>query len=56
VAHYIDDLARDMGLRTARKRNPLAEYLAPFWPERYQEIAEERRRARRSGQDTFASV
>jgi hypothetical protein len=56
VAHYIDDLVRDMGLRTIRKRNPLAEYLAPFWPERYQEIAEERRRARRPDQETLASA
>jgi len=46
--HAIDDLLRDMGLRTARRRNPLAEYFGPVWPDRYREIGEERRRARRA--------
>jgi dimethylaniline monooxygenase (N-oxide forming) len=46
LAHYVDDLVRDMGLRTFRTGNVLAEYFLPFWPERYQKLAEERRRAR----------
>lgn len=46
LAHYIDDLVRDMGLRTFRTGNVLAEYFLPFWPQRYQKVAEERRRAR----------
>lgn len=46
LAHYIDDLVRDMGLRTARTGNVLAEYFLPFWPQRYRALAEERRRLR----------
>jgi dimethylaniline monooxygenase (N-oxide forming) len=46
LAHYVDDLMRDMGLRTRRTGNPLSEYLAPLWPERYRDIAQERRRRR----------
>lgn len=46
LAHYIDDLMRDMGLRTVRTSNPLTEYLGPLWPTRYRDIGEERRRAR----------
>jgi dimethylaniline monooxygenase (N-oxide forming) len=46
IAHYTDDLLRDLGLRTRRKRNVLAEYLAPFWPARYAGVAEERQRRR----------
>jgi dimethylaniline monooxygenase (N-oxide forming) len=35
IAHYADELLRDMGLPTRRLRNPLAELLAPIWAERY---------------------
>jgi len=45
VAHYVDDLMRDMGLPRARTGSVLTEYLAPFWPRRYQGLKEERRRA-----------
>jgi dimethylaniline monooxygenase (N-oxide forming) len=43
VAHYIDDLLTDMGVPKRRKRNVLTEYLGPFTPERYCDIAEQRR-------------
>lgn len=43
IAHYADELLRDLGLRTRRLRNPVAEHLAPFWPSRYEGLAEERR-------------
>jgi hypothetical protein len=46
VAHYVDDLMRDMGLRRARTGNVVTEYFAPFWPRRYQALQEERRRGR----------
>jgi dimethylaniline monooxygenase (N-oxide forming) len=46
LAHYIDDLVRDMGLKTKRTRNPLKEIFAPFWPERYKDVAVERRQRR----------
>lgn len=46
VAHYVDDLMRDMGLSRARTGNALTEYFAPLWPSRYQGLQEERRRAR----------
>jgi dimethylaniline monooxygenase (N-oxide forming) len=46
VAHYIDELMRDMGLRTVRTGNLLTEYFARFLPERYRAVGEERRRAR----------
>ena len=42
ISHYSDELLHDLGLRTRRRRNILAEYLSPFWPERYRDIAEER--------------
>jgi len=48
LAHYVDDLVRDMGLRTSRTGNVLAEYFMPFWPQRYRGVAEERRRARQT--------
>jgi dimethylaniline monooxygenase (N-oxide forming) len=56
LAHYIDDLLRDMGLRTIRTSNFLAEYFAPLWPSRYRTLAEERRcvrAGRRSVLDGF---
>jgi dimethylaniline monooxygenase (N-oxide forming) len=43
VAHYIDDLLTDMGVPKRRKRNVLTEYLGPFTPARYCDIAEQRR-------------
>ena len=46
LAHYIDELLCDMGLRTFRTRHVLSEYMSPIWPLRYRDIAEERRRAR----------
>jgi dimethylaniline monooxygenase (N-oxide forming) len=46
IAHYADDLMRDMGLRTRRTRNVLVEYAGPFWAERYRDLTNERRRAR----------
>jgi hypothetical protein len=46
VSHYIDDLMRDMGLKTTRLRNPFKEYLDPFWPSRYKGLSQERRQAR----------
>jgi hypothetical protein len=46
LAHYIDDLVRDMGLPTVRTSNPLTEYFAPLWPRRYRGLGDERRRVR----------
>ncbi len=46
LTHYIDDLVRDMGLRTFRTKHVLAEYFLPFWPQRYHDLAKERQRAR----------
>jgi dimethylaniline monooxygenase (N-oxide forming) len=46
VAHYVDELMDDMGLRTRRKGNPFREYLGPFWPDRYRTLGDERRWAR----------
>jgi len=46
VAHYADDLMRDMGLPTRRTRHLATEYFAPFWPERYRGLAAERRARR----------
>jgi dimethylaniline monooxygenase (N-oxide forming) len=48
LGHYIDELMRDMRLETFRTRHLLSEYFAPFWPSRYRDIGEERRRARLS--------
>lgn len=48
IAHYADDLMREMGLRTRRTSNVLSEYLLPFWPERYRDIAAERQRGRQA--------
>ena len=46
VAHYADELLRDMNLRTRRNDRLLSEYLAPLWAERYKRVTEERRLAR----------
>jgi dimethylaniline monooxygenase (N-oxide forming) len=48
VAHYIDELMRDM--RLARRRTPdlLSEYFGPFRPSRYRDVGRERRQARQS--------
>lgn len=46
IAHFADDLLRDMGLRTRRNVNLLSEYFGRFWAKRYAGVAEERRRAR----------
>jgi dimethylaniline monooxygenase (N-oxide forming) len=50
VAHYLDELVGDMGLPRRRAGNFLTEYFAPFWPDRYRNLGEERRRARAKGQ------
>jgi dimethylaniline monooxygenase (N-oxide forming) len=42
VAHYADELLRDMGLSTRRANNLLTEYFAPLWAERYRKLATER--------------
>lgn len=46
IAHFADDLLRDMGLRTRRSGNIFSEYFGRFWAERYTGIAEERWRSR----------
>jgi dimethylaniline monooxygenase (N-oxide forming) len=46
VAHYADDLLRDMGLRTRRTESLLSEYLMPLWADRYKGLTKERRLAR----------
>lgn len=42
VAHYLDELLRDMRLPRRRTPNLLAEYFAPLWPSRYQNLGGER--------------
>lgn len=39
--HHADELMRDMGLRTRRTRNPVAEFMAPFNPGMYNGLARE---------------
>jgi len=46
VAQYIDELLADMGLRTRRTSNFVAENLMPLWPSRYAALGEERRARR----------
>jgi len=46
LAHYLDDLLRDMRLPRRRAANLFSEYFAPLWPHRYQNLADQRRRAR----------
>lgn len=44
LAHYIDELLQDMGLRPTRLGNPLQEFFGPLLPTRYAKVGEERRR------------
>src|SRR5262245_4133016 len=44
LAHYLDDLLRDMRLPTRRAGNLFAEYFAPLWPARYQNLTDARGR------------
>jgi dimethylaniline monooxygenase (N-oxide forming) len=46
LAHYLDELMRDMGLPTVRTRVFLAEQFRPVWATRYRGLGEERRRVR----------
>ena len=46
LAHYLDDLLRDMRLPRRRTANLFSEYFAPLWPHRYQNLADQRRRER----------
>ena len=46
LAHHIGDLLGDIGLPTRRTSNIVAEYLGPFTPARYSDVAEQRRLAR----------
>jgi len=46
VAHYLDDLMRDMGLPVRRARRSVREYLGPLTADRYRGVAKERREAR----------
>ncbi len=46
VAHYLDELMRDMGLPSRRSWNPLREYLGVLTADRYRHVAEERRKGR----------
>ena len=48
VAHYLDELMRDMGLATTRTSNPFIEFFAPLLPSRYQGLAAEGVSRRRS--------
>lgn len=47
IAHYVDWLMQDMGLRTRRARSVFDEYFGPFWAARYRDLKDERRRAAR---------
>jgi dimethylaniline monooxygenase (N-oxide forming) len=46
VSHYLDDLLRDMQLPSRRASSVFTEYLAPLWPHRYRNVAEQRRQRR----------
>jgi dimethylaniline monooxygenase (N-oxide forming) len=46
LGHHIDALLGDIGLPTRRMSNIVAEYLGPFTPARYADVAEQRRLAR----------
>src|SRR5262249_25254550 len=46
VAHYLDDLVRDMRLPRRRAANVFSEYFAPLWPHRYRNLADQRQRMR----------
>jgi hypothetical protein len=41
--HYVDELLRDMGLSTRRRRSWLAEHFLPAWPSNYATLGAERR-------------
>jgi dimethylaniline monooxygenase (N-oxide forming) len=43
LTHHIDDLLTDMGLPTRRTGNVVSEYLGPFGPARYRNIADQQR-------------
>jgi dimethylaniline monooxygenase (N-oxide forming) len=47
VAHYVDDLLRDMGLRTRRTGNALREWFGLLSPSRYATLGAEREARRR---------
>ena len=46
LAHYLDDLLRDMKLPHQRTGNFVSEYFAPLWPHRYRNLAEQRQQMR----------
>ena len=46
LAHYLDELLSDMGLRTNRTDTTVKEFMGPLWPSRYRDVGAERRRAR----------
>jgi hypothetical protein len=48
LTHHLDDLVTDMGVPRRRTRNVFTEYLGPFSPAGYCDIAEQRR-TRQSG-------
>jgi thioredoxin reductase len=48
LAHYLDDLLRDMKLPRRRTGDWFTEYFAPLWPHRYQNLAEQLLSARSS--------
>ena len=52
IAHYLDDLMRDMGLRTVRTSNWLVEYFGRLLPRHYRGVPKERRRARSASSAT----
>jgi dimethylaniline monooxygenase (N-oxide forming) len=46
LAHYVDELMRDMGQPCARTRSSVLEYFGPYRPSQYATLAEDRRSAR----------
>lgn len=56
VAHYLDDLLRDMGAPTRRAGNVLVEYFRPLLPQRYRELAKQRRRRQENTSPTLLAV
>jgi len=42
VGSYIDELMKEMGLKTRRKNNFFSEYFRPFWADRYKKVADEK--------------
>ena len=47
IAHYLDELMREMGLSPRRRANPLREYFGVLTADRYRAVGEERRVGRR---------